>query len=296
MKEELIKVLNSKLDDINGDIDSLVELNEKIAKEKEELSYISSILDIFKDNDVMNFSQLSKNDFYKVLDILDGDVKDVFSSPSCNYEGLVYLINGINDGVSLALTDEQKNGIMYLIEKLTGKKEEHESAIEGFNLVKNRYLINDIDELKIKKENYLNVLDELDKNQYVSDISLLQEAIDFSSISTDKTIDILKYLLEYNATVYKNGTDLTDLNETKEDNSDTLKQEDIVSPDLTVDHLTNDDNVEKIEVSTSDEEKTDEYQEFHFNDVTKDEFTNFSPLHFIIMKLKKQMKKKLIMI
>ena len=126
---------------------------------------------------------MSKDDFHKILDKLGGDIKDIFSSPSCNYEGLVYLINGITDGVSLTLTDEQKNGIMYLIEKLIKKKEEHESAVEGFNLVKNRYSINDVDELKVKKESYLNVLDELDNKQYFSDINLLQEAIDFSSIS-----------------------------------------------------------------------------------------------------------------
>ena len=37
MKEELLRVLNVKLDDINSDINSLVELNKKIEDEENKL-------------------------------------------------------------------------------------------------------------------------------------------------------------------------------------------------------------------------------------------------------------------
>lgn len=284
MKEELIKVLNNKLDDINGDIDSLVELNEKILKEENDLSYIVGILDLFKENNednIMNFTKLARTDFNKVLDILGGDIKEVFSSPSCNYDGLVYLINGINDGVSLTLTDEQKNAILYLIEKLTGKKEEHEAAIEGFNLVKNRYSIKDVDELKSKKEKYLVVLGQLDNKKYVRDTNLLQEAIDFSSLTPEKTIAVLKYLLEYNATVYNEKTDVEDK---KDENNETLEKSIEQDNSITIEPIDNNpislENYENSNVEKENEQEEKEYQEFHFNDVVKDEFTNFSPLSF----------------
>ena len=285
MKEELIKVLNNKLNDIDGDIDSLIELNEKILKEEELLSYISKILDLFKEDNkdnIMNFSKLAKSDFNRIIDMLDGDVKDIFSSPSCNYDGLVYLINGINDGVSLTLTDEQKNGISYLIERLTEKKSEHESAVEGFNLVKNRYSISNVDELKTKKEKYLSVLEEIDNKQYISDIELLQEAINFSDISSDETINILKYVLEYNANVYKNEIDVKDTNNRKEDyiveQTEVAPIESIADDVVSFENYDKNDNQKEEELNQ--EGKQEEYQEFHFNDVVKDDFTNFSPLSF----------------
>ena len=275
MKEELLKILNTKLDDINNDINSLVELNEKISNEEEKLSYMNGILDLFKENNdhnIMNFSKLSKTDFNEVLDILVGDVKDIFSSPSCNYDGLVYLIDGINNGVSLTLTDEQKNAISYLIEKMVEKKNGYENSIEVYNVLKGQYEISDVNELEVKKENYLNVLSELNSEQYVSNIYLLQEAISFSETPSDKVIEILKYLLEYNANVYKNGTDEREFTETKEPEIEVSEEE--LEPFGTVVD-------EPIETEVEENvENSDDYQEFHFNDVVKDDFTNFEPLSF----------------
>ena len=54
MKEELLRVLNNKLNDINNDIDALVDLNDKIANQEDELSYIREIVNIFKE--VLTFS------------------------------------------------------------------------------------------------------------------------------------------------------------------------------------------------------------------------------------------------
>ena len=132
MKEELIRVLNNKLNDINSDINSLVEINKKIAEENENLSYVSNILDLFKDNDennILNFSKLDKDDFDRVVDIIGENAKEVFNTDGCNYDGLVYLINGINSGISLELNEEQKNGINYLIEKLKHLSKENQYNI-----------------------------------------------------------------------------------------------------------------------------------------------------------------------
>ena len=109
MKEELLRVLNTKLDDINANIDSLKELNEKIENENNDLNYVNDILGLFKEEDkynVLNFTKLDKENFDKVLGLVD-NLKDMFNTNSCNYDGLIYLINGINNGVSLSLTLEQ---------------------------------------------------------------------------------------------------------------------------------------------------------------------------------------------
>lgn len=206
MKEELIRVLKNKLSDINSDINSLVEINGKINAENESLSYVSKILDLFKDNDdnnVLNFSKITKEDFDKILDIVGAKAKDLFSTDSCNYDGLVYLINGINNGISLELNDEQKNGINYLIDELNKKVDEYSSAIDGYELVKTRYEISDVSELENKRNNYNNTIDNIEKDSYVTDTDLLMEALHYCDMSEEKVIDMLGYILEYNSNVYK---------------------------------------------------------------------------------------------
>ena len=81
MKEELIRVLNAKLNDINKNINSLMEINNKIDVENEKLSYATRILNGFKDGEtynILNFIKLSKEDFKKVLEIIDNDVEKIF--------------------------------------------------------------------------------------------------------------------------------------------------------------------------------------------------------------------------
>jgi len=206
MREELIRVLNYKLDDINRDIDGLVNLNSKIEEEKEKTGFVTKILDIFNDNNVnnpLNLAKISKEDFERVLEITGDEIKGIFDTPSCNYEGLVYLINGINNGVSLSLTDEQRNGIEYLIKSLTDKKKEYDSAVDGYTLVKSRYGISDVDVLRDKKEEYTKLISGLDHNDYVKDTNLLVEAIKFSALTPEETVNLLTYVLEYNANIYQ---------------------------------------------------------------------------------------------
>ena len=172
MKEELIRVLKAKLDDINNNITSLVELNNKIDGEKDKLAYVKSILDGFKDGedyDILKFVDLKKDDFNKVLGIVENDAEKIFSTDSCNYDGLVYLINGIKSGVSLTLTEEQKSGIEYLIRGLSSKEEEYEAVIDGLLLVKTRFEIDDVNVLNEKKNEYSNVLNKIDTNDYLEE-------------------------------------------------------------------------------------------------------------------------------
>ena len=206
MKEELIRVLNAKLNDINKNINSLMEINGKIDAENEKLSYATRILNGFKDGEtynILNFIKLSKEDFKKVLEIIDNDVEKIFSTNSCNYDGLIYLINGINNGVSLSLTDEQKNGIEYLIRGLSSKEEEYEAVIDGLQLVKARFPISDLDVLNKEKDNYMTIINKFDEKDYIDDTEKVCEAIEFSELNKNETVDLLTYLLEYNAKIYE---------------------------------------------------------------------------------------------
>ena len=208
MREELLRVLNYKLDDIKGDIEALENLNSKIDEEKEKSSFIENILNTFKENgsnNIMNLVKVDRNDFERALDIAGEETKDKFSTGSCNYDGLVYLINGINSGVSLALTDDQKESIEGLIESLSDKKKEFDSAVDGYTLVKSRYEINDVEVLEGKKTDYEKIISGIDKKDYIKDTDLVTDAIEFSTLSPEQSIKLLSYVLEYNADVYKEG-------------------------------------------------------------------------------------------
>ena len=254
MREELIRVLNYKLNDINSDIEALENLYNKIDEEKEKSDFIEGILNTFKKedgNDVMNLVKVSKEDFNRSLELAGDDIQETFNSGSCNYDGLVYLINGINSGVSLTLTDEQISGVKRLISALVDSKKEIDSAIDGYILVKSRYEINDIGVLEKQKSEYQALIDGINKNDYIKDTKLLTDAIKFSSLSSEDTVDLLTYVLEYNADVYKENKN------TFAETSNEKYEEDKAETNEPVEQ-------NEIEVEENEEEKVDD---FHFNQI-----------------------------
>ena len=254
MREELIRVLNYKLNDINSDIEALENLYNKIDEEKEKSDFIEGILNTFKKedgNDVMNLVKVSKEDFNRSLELAGDDIQETFNSGSCNYDGLVYLINGINSGVSLTLTDEQISGVKRLISALVDSKKEIDSAIDGYILVKSRYEINDIGVLEKQKSEYQALIDGINKNDYIKDTKLLTDAIKFSSLSSEDTVDLLTYVLEYNADVYKENKN------TFAETSNEKYEEDKVEINEPAEQ-------NEIEVEENEEEKVDD---FHFNQI-----------------------------
>ena len=220
MKDELLRVLNNKLDDITKDINSLEELNGKIEKENEELVYVRRILKQFSENeeyDVLNFVKLSKTDFEHVLDITNNDSRNIFNTNGCNYEGLIYLINGIKSGVSLSLTDEQRSGIEYLIRGLSEKEEEKEAVIDGLQLVKSRFEVSDVDALKGEEKTYQTIIDKLNNEDYLSETDKISEAMKYSKLDDNDVIKILSFVLEYNYSVYKKNRFKPSVEEKKEE-------------------------------------------------------------------------------
>lgn len=207
MKEELLRVISTKLDDININIASLNDLNGKIGKAEEDLTYIEGLLDRFVDDNqrynVLNFTKLSKDDFDSVLGVVRSDISDVFKTNNCNYDGLIYLINGINNGVSLSLTIEQENAINYLIQAMDEVKRNEMAVVDGLNLVKANYVIDDVDELEKKKDRFESIVTKINDGEYVDEIDDIKEAMEFNGVDSDMAIGILVYLLNYNAEIYK---------------------------------------------------------------------------------------------
>ena len=272
MREELIRVLNYKLNDIKGDIEALENLNNKIEEEREKSTFIATILDTFKEgnsNNLLNFVKISKEDFERVLDITGEEIRSIFSSDSCNYDGLVYLINGINSGVSLKLTDEQTIGIERLIKVITDRKKDYDSAVDGYTLVKSRYEINDVEELKNIKNNYQHMLDGFEHNEYIKDTDLLTEAINFSSVSPQETINLLTYVLSYNAEVY---------NERKPVYHEEVKEEPEVENNYFEENYSEDNY--QVEPETKYEDEVSDNNDFQFKDINDDNLFTLPNISF----------------
>ena len=78
---------------------------------------------------------------------LSDEVKVKFETENCNYEGLIYLINGINNGISLTLTQEQVDAINLFIDKLLEKEQDYQNVINDLNNSKQKLEFKDLDEL-----------------------------------------------------------------------------------------------------------------------------------------------------
>ena len=270
MKEELIRVLNNKLNNINSDIDSLKELNGKIDEENEKLDFVNGIVKLFNEDgqiNPLNFDKIDKEDFDRVLDVAGAEIKNLFSSGACNYDGLVYLISGIKSGVSITLTNEQMNGIEYLIQKLTERKDSMSQTIDGLNQEKAKYEVSDINELKTKKDKYIKVVDDINNNEYLKDVDLLKEAIDFSKLSPEETINVLSYILEYNADLYKGAKPIE-----KEDVQEEVKEE--------VEETSEESVETPVEEEVNEEPEVAPENEFHFNQIENDNLFELPNIKF----------------
>ena len=207
MREELLKVLNVRLDSVNNNINALNNINSMLELEDSNLDYVDKILDIFKKEgedqyEINNFVGLDKENFDKVMELVPDTTSEKFNTNSCNYDGLVYLINGINNGISLTLTNEQEEAIKLMLNGLNDKKVEYLAKIDGISLAKKDLEESDLDVLENKRNVFNNIVDEFENNNYVSETDEVMESIKYSNVEDKDTVDMLSYLLKYNADVY----------------------------------------------------------------------------------------------
>ena len=207
MKEELLKILNVKLESVNNNIRALNNINDMLDLEDNNLNYVDKILNIFEKEgeeqyELYNFVGLDKENFDKVMKLMPETTSEKFDTNSCNYDGLVYLINGINNGISLTLTNDQEEAIKLMINGLNDKKMEYLAKIEGINLAKKDLEQQDLNTLEEKMNVYNNILDEFENDNYVSEIDEVMESLNYSNVEEKDKVDMLSYLLKYNADVY----------------------------------------------------------------------------------------------
>ena len=267
MKEELLRVLSIKLDDININIDSLTDLNKKISIADDNLDYIKKMLEKFKDDgkyNVLNLTRFSSDEFSDILSLVRNDVSDVFKTKNCNYDGLVYLINGINNGVSLSLTIEQENAINYLISGMEELMRNDMAIVDGLNLVKTRFEIDDVNVLENKKRNFVKIIDKLNNDKYVDEVEDVCEAMEFNKLDTSNMNDILVYLLKYNADIYDKG----DINHYEDEMPGTI---DTPQEEITFEEPEYHEEIQNSEVDNNIDETTDNENdiEFHLPEFSK---------------------------
>lgn len=206
MRDELLKILEIKLKYLNDNIEALNRMNNNLDVENEHLNYIREVLNLFEDEEnkynINNFYKLDRDNFNKIMQELDDDVIAKFGTESCNYDGLIYLINGINNGISLTLTSEQVSAVEYMIDNIVNRQMYYLARIDGILLAKSRLDIEDIDELTSIRDRYNRIVEKLENDEYVDETDEVMEAINYSRVPNEQIIDILSYLLEYNSKIY----------------------------------------------------------------------------------------------
>ena len=202
MQDKLERVLNIKIDAINKNIDNLNYLNGELDKNNENLDYIKEMISLFKNNEILNFDKISKEDFEKVLLMIDPNISDIFRSKTCSYEGIIYIIEGIRKSISLELTEEQTKAILSFIEGMRMKSLNLQDIIANLNESKERLPETDLDILSSSLENYQGIVNKLNNNLYLIEIDEIENALEFAEIPIEEKADILEYLLKYNANIY----------------------------------------------------------------------------------------------
>lgn len=218
MKEELTKVLNIKLKYLNDNIEELNRLNERMTEYENKRKFASDILSLFEDNgdyNIYHLTKVKKEDFNSIVSELSPNVASRFAADSCNYDGLVYLINGINDGISIKLTSEQIVSIEEFVKGTAHLKDAYTGNIEGLRLAKLKFDSSDIEDLEALRDRYTDIIEKQDNNEYIDETDEIISALEYSNLSSGDTLNILGYLLRYNADIYKEIKDSTPVQEEK---------------------------------------------------------------------------------
>ena len=262
MQDRLIKILTVKIEAINKNIDNLNYLNGELLKNNNDLDYINDKISIFKTKDILNFDKIEKEDFEKILLMVDPSIKEIFSDKTCNYQGIMYIIKGIRDGISLELTANQEEAILKFIESLNVKSEELNETIQNLEESKERLPEVNLNVLEESLENYQRIVNKLRENEYLVEIEEVVDALEFSNLPMEEKIDIFSYILKYNRDIYEsmpkeekdttNQEDefdevkITDLNH---EDTDFFEEKDFELPKFSMNKLNSSEDEEKVKIN-----------------------------------------------
>ena len=262
MQDRLIKILTVKIEAINKNIDNLNYLNGELLKNNNDLNYINDKISIFKTKDILNFDKIEKEDFEKILLMVDPSIKEIFSDKTCNYQGIMYIIKGIREGISLELTANQEEAILKFIESLNVKSEELNETIQNLEESKERLPEVNLNILEESLENYQRIVNKLRENEYLVEIEEVVDALEFSNLPMEEKIDIFSYILKYNRDIYEsmpkeekdttNQEDefdevkITDLNH---EDTDFFEEKDFELPKFSMNKLNSSEDEEKVKIN-----------------------------------------------
>ena len=254
MEDKILKILKIKIDAINRNIDNLNYLNGELEKNDDDLHYIEGKIALFDDNDILNFDNISKEDFDNILSMVNPEVAEIFKDKACNYEGIIYIIEGIRKSISLDLTSEQVGAINSFISGMKDKKENIVATISNLSENKDRLPETDLNILMNSLSEYNDIVSKFENHLYLTEIDEINEALDFATTPVSEKSDIFEYILKYNSEIYLANKDDNETVDLKTE----VKEEDVPDYEFnTVDVTTNLDTDESVEPEL-DEHKIDD--------------------------------------
>lgn len=262
MQDRLIKILTVKIEAINKNIDNLNYLNGELLKNNNDLDYINDKISIFKTKDILNFDKIEKEDFEKILLMVDPSIKDIFADKTCNYQGIMYIIKGIREGISLELTANQEEAILKFIESLNVKSEELNEIIQNLEESRERLPEVNLNVLEESLENYQRIVNKLRENEYLVEIEEVVDALEFSNLPMEEKIDIFSYILKYNRDIYeampKEEKDITNqedefeevkITDLNHEDTDFFEEKDFELPKFSMNKLNSSEDEEKVKMN-----------------------------------------------
>lgn len=221
MQDKLQKILNIKIEAIETNIDNLNYLNNELDKNNSDLDYINSKIALFNDGDILEFDSILIDDFNKIISMINPIVKETFDNKACNYQGIMYIIKGIRDGISLELTSLQEDAIKLFIKEMNAKSDELKETISNLLDSKEKLPETNLDVLEASLKDYEEIISKLTSNSYLTEIEEITDALDFANLPLLEKIDIFSNILRYNRDIYVKTSDKEET--TSPDNFDEIK-------------------------------------------------------------------------
>lgn len=221
MQDKLQKILNIKIEAIETNIDNLNYLNNELDKNNSDLDYINSKIALFNEGDILEFDSILIDDFNKIISMINPIVKETFDNKACNYQGIMYIIKGIRDGISLELTSLQEDAIKLFIKEMNTKSDELKETISNLLDSKEKLPETNLDVLEASLKDYEEIISKLTSNSYLTEIEEITDALDFANLPLLEKIDIFSNILRYNRDIYVKTNDKEET--TSPDNFDEIK-------------------------------------------------------------------------
>lgn len=249
MQDKILKILKIKMDAINRNIDNLNYLNGELDTNNKDLEYIEKMISSLKEDDILSFDNISKEDFEKILSMIDPSVSEIFKDKTCNYQGIMYIIQGIRQGISLELTTAQHDAILAFLVGMKDKSFVLQDTIENLQESKERLPETDLTVLTNDLETYQKIVSKFEKNAYLTEVDFLVEAFDYANILIEEKVELFEFLLKYNADIYNNTNQEKDV-EKKEEILDDIDEKDFPYEPINI-------NLEPFEIPKLDDDWQD---------------------------------------